>query len=56
MNPLCNNTETFDLLSERSKFVDWQKIRIQENANEIPAGSTPRRWAYNHLLTLASHL
>ena len=23
-------------------FVDWQKIRLQENTNEIPAGSMPR--------------
>src|SRR5699024_2224635 len=23
-------------------FVDWQKIRVQENSNEIPPGSMPR--------------
>jgi DNA replication licensing factor MCM6 len=27
---------------EKSKFNDWQKVRIQENANEIPTGSMPR--------------
>lgn len=42
VNPLCNNIDEWDLIVERSKFIDWQKIRIQENANEIPAGSMPR--------------
>lgn len=23
-------------------FTDWQKLRIQENSNDIPAGSMPR--------------
>jgi DNA replication licensing factor MCM6 len=42
LNPLCNNTDAWELITEKSKFIDWQKIRVQENANEIPAGSTPR--------------
>jgi DNA replication licensing factor MCM6 len=25
-----------------TEFVDWQKLRVQENANEIPPGSMPR--------------
>ena len=25
-----------------AKFVDWQRVRVQENASEIPAGSMPR--------------
>ena len=25
-----------------SEFVDWQRLRLQENANEIPPGSMPR--------------
>lgn len=25
-----------------SKFGDWQKLKLQENANEIPPGSMPR--------------
>ncbi len=25
-----------------STFVDWQRLRVQENADEIPAGSMPR--------------
>jgi DNA replication licensing factor MCM6 len=27
---------------EESRFVDWQRVRVQENADEIPAGSLPR--------------
>ena len=25
-----------------SRFVDWQRVRVQENSSEIPAGSMPR--------------
>ncbi|KAI9033970.1 MCM2/3/5 family-domain-containing protein [Phycomyces nitens] len=38
----CFNRQHWTLNVEQSKFVDWQKIRIQENANEIPTGSMPR--------------
>jgi DNA replication licensing factor MCM6 len=27
---------------ERCRFVDWQRVRVQENADEIPPGSLPR--------------
>jgi DNA replicative helicase MCM subunit Mcm2 (Cdc46/Mcm family) len=27
---------------KRSRFVDWQRLRVQENADEIPPGSMPR--------------
>lgn len=27
---------------ETSSFADWQKLRVQENASEVPAGSMPR--------------
>jgi DNA replication licensing factor MCM6 len=30
------------LLTEQSKFADWQKVRIQENSNEVPSGAMPR--------------
>lgn len=36
------NVQRFQLNTELSKFVDWQKLRVQENANEIPSGSMPR--------------
>lgn len=39
----CFNRQHWTLNVEQSHFVDWQKIRIQENANEIPTGSMPRR-------------
>lgn len=32
----------FHLHPEESAFVDWQRLRVQENADEIPAGSMPR--------------
>ena len=32
----------FELDLEKSKFVDWQRIRVQENSDEIPPGSMPR--------------
>ncbi|TIA85701.1 hypothetical protein E3P99_03917 [Wallemia hederae] len=41
-NPVCNNRSSWRLIIEQSKFSDWQKVRIQENANEIPTGSMPR--------------
>jgi DNA replication licensing factor MCM6 len=30
------------LLVLKSTFVDWQRLRVQENADEIPPGSMPR--------------
>jgi len=41
-NVKCNNRKDWQLNIEQSKFADWQKVRIQENANEIPTGSMPR--------------
>lgn len=43
-NPECPSAAVpnFDCLSEQSVFVDWQRLRVQENADEIPAGSMPR--------------
>lgn len=41
-NPLCQNMTRWQLDVESSIFVDWQKIRVQENSNEIPPGSMPR--------------
>ena len=40
--PDCNNTRNFKLISEISKFGDWQKIRIQENAAAANAAAVPR--------------
>ncbi|KAL1495644.1 hypothetical protein AB1Y20_016511 [Prymnesium parvum] len=41
-NPSCPNRTEWSLRTDVSKFVDWQRIRVQENASEIPAGSMPR--------------
>lgn len=41
-NPLCGNRTQWKLSLDDSKFTDWQKVRIQENPNEIPTGSMPR--------------
>mmetsp|Transcript_67534 Transcript_67534/g.201841 ORF Transcript_67534/g.201841 Transcript_67534/m.201841 type:complete len:630 (+) Transcript_67534:95-1984(+) len=41
-NPACPNRSEWRLRADLSKFVDWQRIRVQENASEIPAGSMPR--------------
>lgn len=41
-NPMCQNRRAWELDVEKSRFCDWQKVRIQENSNEIPTGSMPR--------------
>ena len=49
-NPRCQNRSTSEFhleLTENgndggSEFVDWQRLRVQENADEIPPGSMPR--------------
>lgn len=42
MCPSCNNKQDWKLNVEKSTFVDWQRLRVQENAGEIPPGSMPR--------------
>lgn len=44
LQPTCNNRTSWQLIVEQSKFADWQKVRIQENANEVPSGCMPRRY------------
>ncbi|CAE6491228.1 unnamed protein product [Rhizoctonia solani] len=41
-NPLCGNTDAWDLSLPQSRFADWQRLRVQENASDIPTGSMPR--------------
>mmetsp|Transcript_50305 Transcript_50305/g.90315 ORF Transcript_50305/g.90315 Transcript_50305/m.90315 type:complete len:823 (+) Transcript_50305:64-2532(+) len=40
----CNNVSNWKLLgsSRTTRWGDWQRIRLQENENEVPAGSMPR--------------
>ncbi|VUC20154.1 unnamed protein product [Clonostachys rosea] len=41
-NQTCQNRFAWQLDIRHSTFVDWQKVRIQENSSEIPTGSMPR--------------
>ena len=41
-NVVCGNRDGWRLDIRQSTFVDWQKVRIQENSAEIPTGSMPR--------------
>ena len=41
-NPVCNNRQRFSLDVSKSRFVDFQKVRIQEVQSELPRGSIPR--------------
>ena len=38
----CMNRQAWRLDIRQSTFIDWQKVRIQENSSEIPTGSMPR--------------
>lgn len=41
-NATCLNRVAWRLDIRQSTFVDWQKLRVQENSSEIPTGSMPR--------------
>jgi DNA replication licensing factor MCM6 len=41
-NITCGNRVGWRLEIKQSSFVDWQKVRVQENSGEIPTGSMPR--------------
>uniref|UniRef100_A0A8C9S716 DNA replication licensing factor MCM6 n=1 Tax=Scleropages formosus TaxID=113540 RepID=A0A8C9S716_SCLFO len=41
-NPVCANRCRFMLDTNKSRFVDFQKVRIQETQAELPQGSIPR--------------
>ncbi|PRP74688.1 hypothetical protein PROFUN_03610 [Planoprotostelium fungivorum] len=41
-NPTCANVARWELSMDTSTFVDWQKLKVQENSEEIPSGSMPR--------------
>ena len=41
-NNLCANRRSFKLIIHKSRFVDFQKLRIQETQSELPRGSMPR--------------
>ncbi|XP_020623054.1 zygotic DNA replication licensing factor mcm6-A-like [Orbicella faveolata] len=41
-NPVCQNRARFMLDINNSRYVDFQKVRIQETQAELPRGSIPR--------------
>uniref|UniRef100_A0A672SRY9 DNA replication licensing factor MCM6 n=1 Tax=Sinocyclocheilus grahami TaxID=75366 RepID=A0A672SRY9_SINGR len=41
-NPVCANRRRFMLDTNKCRFVDFQKVRIQETQAELPRGSIPR--------------
>jgi len=41
-NATCENRTNWTLDHKNSTFVDWQKLRVQENSDSIPPGSMPR--------------
>eukprot|EP00899_Mesostigma_viride_P008988 jgi/Mesvir1/18090/Mv09391-RA.1 len=41
-NATCTNRERWQLIREESIFVDWQRVRMQENSDEVPPGCLPR--------------
>ena len=41
-NYTCGNRQGWRLDIRQSTFVDWQRVRVQENSSEIPTGSMPR--------------
>jgi len=41
-NPTCRRKGPFKLIVEESKFIDWQKIRVQERPEDLPPGQLPR--------------
>ncbi|CAH3019119.1 unnamed protein product [Porites evermanni] len=41
-NPVCQNRTRFMLDINKSRYVDFQKVRIQETQAELPRGSIPR--------------
>jgi DNA replication licensing factor MCM6 len=53
-NPQCPNRD-FQLVLNECTFVDWQRLRVQENADEIPPGKERSYiflcWSYNHSMS-----
>jgi replicative DNA helicase Mcm len=39
---ICRKPGKFDLVVEKSEFIDWQKIVVQEKPEEVPGGQIPR--------------
>ncbi len=40
--PTCGKKTAMRLIPEQSRFIDWQKVRVQESPEELPPGQMPR--------------
>lgn len=40
--PTCGKKTAMRLIPEQSRFIDWQKVRVQESPDELPPGQMPR--------------
>lgn len=40
--PTCGKKTAMRLVPEQSRFIDWQKVRVQESPEELPPGQMPR--------------
>lgn len=41
--PRCGKTGQFELIPEKTKLIDWQKVILQERPEEVPPGQLPRQ-------------
>lgn len=41
-NHLCSNRSKFEVDLNESKFINWQRVHVQESTEEIPNGCLPR--------------
>lgn len=41
-DPACRRTGPFDIVEGESKFINSQKVRVQERPEDLPAGQLPR--------------
>lgn len=41
-NPSCGRRGLFKFIPEESRFIDWQKLTLQEKPEELPPGQIPR--------------
>ncbi|NON63156.1 minichromosome maintenance protein MCM, partial [Acidianus sp. RZ1] len=41
--PKCGKPGQFEMIEDRTKLVDWQKVVLQEKPEEVPSGQLPRQ-------------
>ncbi len=51
MNQACDRGGPFKLMLAQSKFVDAQKIRVQESPEELRGGQQPQTWMSSWRMT-----